>query len=185
MTNITSSSFGDQMSGSTKLAGYTNTWDRDYYVKRFNDRDSMVKNKNNNLLVGSGYNQTDIMQRFNIKNGEHLTHNINFQMSLSQYVPRYDRLAGDYSGGKLKFAENGYKQNRLLAAYTLNYDAKTAFSDNIKVILAYQKIDQDRITRTFQNVNRKTQMEDVTVLSGNIDLFKKIEKNMSFVLAWR
>jgi hemoglobin/transferrin/lactoferrin receptor protein len=176
MTNVTSSSFGDLMSGATKLNGYTNKWDRDYYVKRFDNRDSMVKNSNNNLQTGSAYKQTDIMQRFNIKTGEHLTHNLNFQLSLANYLPRYDRLAGDYSGGKLKFAENGYKQNRLLGAYTLNYDAKTAVSDNIKVILAYQKIEQDRITRRFQNVNRKTQMEDVSVLSANIDVFKKIKE---------
>lgn len=175
-TSISLSDFGDLTSGSAKLAGYTNTWDRDYYVKRFDDKDSMVKNSNNNVLVGSGYKQTDIMQKFAIKTGEHLTHNLNLQASLLPYLPRYDRLAGDYSGGNLKFAENGYTQNRLLGAYTLNYDAKTVISDNIKVILAYQKIDQDRITRKFQNVKRKIQMEDVTVLSANLDAFKKIKE---------
>jgi hemoglobin/transferrin/lactoferrin receptor protein len=127
-------------------------------------------------MIGSAYAQTDIMQRFNIKTGERLIHNLNFQLSLAPELPRYDRLAGDYSGGKFRFAENGYKQNRLLAAYTLNYDAKTKVSDNIKVIFAYQKIEQDRITRRFQNVNRKTQMEDVSVLSANIDVFKKIKE---------
>ena len=177
LTNITFSDFGNIMSGSTKLNGYTNTWDRNYYVKRFDNRDSMVKNDNNNLQVGSGYKQIDIMQRFQIKTGEHLSHNLNFQYSTSSFVPRYDRLAGDFSGGNLKFAENGYgPQNRLLAAYTLNYDGKTIVSDNIKVILAYQKIDQDRITRRFQNTNRKTQMEDVSVLSANIDVFKEIKE---------
>jgi hemoglobin/transferrin/lactoferrin receptor protein len=177
LTNITYSDFGDIMSGSTKLNGYTNTWDRNYYVKRFDNRDSMVKNDNNNLQIGSGYKQIDIMQRFQIKTGEHLSHNLNFQYSTSSFVPRYDRLAGDYSGSNLKFAENGYgPQNRLLAAYTLNYDAKTLVSDNIKVILAYQKIDQDRITRRFQNTNRKTQMEDVSVLSANIDVYKDIKE---------
>ena len=176
-TNITTSSFGDLMAGSTKLSGYTNKWDRDYYVKRFDNRDSMVKNSNNNLQVGSAYNQTDIMQRFNIKTGENIVHNINFQMSLAPNLPRYDRLAGDYSSGKLKFAENGYKQNRLLAAYTLNYNAKTILSDNLKLIFAYQKIDQDRITRRFQNNNRRTQMEDVAVKSLNLDANKRIEEN--------
>lgn len=178
LTNITYSDFGDLMSGKVKLAGYTNTWDRNYYVQRFNDRDSMVKNSNNNLLVGSGYKQMDLMQRFSIKTGDHLTHNINLQLSQAPNLPRFDRLAGDYSGGKLKFAENYYTQNRMLAAYTANYDEKTAISDNIKVILAYQKIDQDRITRRFQSLNRKTQMEDVGVMTANMDIYKKIkEKN--------
>lgn len=177
LTNITYSDFGDVMSGSTKLNGYTNTWDRNYYVKRFDNRDSMVKNDNNNLQVGTAYKQTDIMQRFQIKTGEHLSHNLNFQYSTSSFVPRYDRLAGDYTGNNLKFAENGYNpQKRLLAAYTLNYDGKTIVSDNIKIILAYQKIDQDRITRRFQNTSRKTQMEDVSVLSANVDASKLIKE---------
>ena len=177
LTNITYSDFGDVMSGSTKLNGYTNTWDRNYYVKRFDNRDSMVKNDNNNLQIGTAYKQIDIMQRFQIKTGEHLSHNLNFQYSMSSFVPRYDRLAGDYSGNNLKFAENGYDpQKRLLAAYTLNYDGKTIVSDNVKVILAYQKIDQDRITRRFQNTSRKTQMEDVSVLSANIDASKLIKE---------
>ena len=177
LTNVTVSDFGDLRAGATKLEGYTNTWDRTYSVKRFDTRDSMVKNADNNLQVGSAYKQMDIMQRFNIKTGKHLTHNLNLQYSTSSFVPRYDRLNGDYSGGKLKFAENGYgPQNRLLTAYTMNYDGKTAISDNIKVILAYQKIDQDRITRKFQNVNRKTQMENVAVLSANIDIYKTIKE---------
>lgn len=177
LTNITYSDFGDVRSGATKLNGYTNTWDRNYYVERFGNRDSMVKNNDNNLQRGSAYKQIDIMQRFQLQTGEHLSHNLNFQLSTSSFVPRYDRLAGDYSGGNLKFAENGYgPQNRLLAAYTLNYDAKTLLSDNIKVILAYQKIDQDRITRRFQNTSRKTQMEDVSVLSANVDIYKEIKE---------
>ena len=36
LTNITFSDFGDLMSGSTKLTGYTNTWDRTYFQERIN-----------------------------------------------------------------------------------------------------------------------------------------------------
>jgi hemoglobin/transferrin/lactoferrin receptor protein len=177
LTNITFSDFGDLTSGSTKLAGYSNAWDRKFYVERINERDTMLPNANNNLQKGSGYTQMDLMQRFVLKTGNHLTHNLNFQYSESGFLPRYDRLNGDYAGGKLRWAENGYgPQKRLLGAYTLNYDGKTAVSDNIKVILAYQKIDQDRITRRFQNVSRKTQMEDVSVLSANVDVFKDIKE---------
>lgn len=177
LTNITYSNFGDLTSGSVKLNGYTNTWDRNYYVKRITNRDTMMPNANNNVLTGSGYTQTDILQRFQIKTGEHLTNNLNFQLSLTPDLPRFDRLAGDFkSNGDLKYAEMGYTQNRMLAAYTLNYDAKTAFSDNIKFILAYQKIDQDRYTRKFNVNERTTQMEDVGVISANLDLTKNIKE---------
>jgi hemoglobin/transferrin/lactoferrin receptor protein len=177
MTNITFSDFGDVRSGSNKLTGYSNVWDRNYYQDRINERDTMIKNSDNNVQKGSGYSQVDIMQRFNIKTGQYMVHNLNFQYGASSFLPRYDRLNGDYKSGKFKFAENGYApQKRLLAAYTLNYDGKTTISDNVKVILAYQKIDQDRITRNFQSLNRKTQQEDVTVLSANVDAFKLIKE---------
>ncbi len=177
LTNITFSDFGDVRSGSNKLTGYTNVWDRNYYQDRINERDTMIKNSENNVQKGSGYSQVDIMQRFNIKSGQYMVHNLNFQYGASSFLPRYDRLNGDYKSGKFKFAENGYNpQKRILAAYTLNYDGKTKISDNVKVILAYQKIDQDRITRNFQSLNRKTQEEDVTVLSANVDAFKLIKE---------
>jgi len=177
LTNVTFSDFGDVMSGATKLTGYTNTWDRNYYVERINIRDTMSVNANNNLQIGSAYKQIDLMQRFNIKTGKYLTHNLNFQYSTSSFIPRYDRLAGDYLGEKLKFAENGYgPQNRVLAAYTLNFEGKTSMSDNMKLILAYQKVNQERITRRFQNTNRKTQNEDVVVLSANLEAYKQIKE---------
>jgi len=178
LTNITFSDFGNVMSGSTKLNGYSNAWDRNYFQERVNDRDTMTVNKDNNLQKGSGYTQMDLMQRFNIKTGSHSTHNLNFQYATSSYLPRYDRLNGDYVGGKFRWAENGYgPQKRLLAAYTFNFDRKTVLTDNVKVILAYQKIDQDRFTRRWQKTARISQREDVAVLSANVDANKVIKED--------
>jgi hemoglobin/transferrin/lactoferrin receptor protein len=176
ITNITTSDFGDMMSGTSKLTSSPNNWDRVFYAQQFGNRDSMVVNNNNNLQVGTAYKQTDIMQRFSLKTGAHLVHGLNLQYSESSNIPRYDRLT-EISGKTLRFAEWNYgPQKRLMAAYSINYDKKTLISDNIKVIAAYQKIDQDRISRRFQNVNRATQMEDVTVLSVNLDAAKKIKE---------
>jgi hemoglobin/transferrin/lactoferrin receptor protein len=170
LTSISNSQFGDLMSGKTALAGGTKAWDRVYYVERLNDRDSLIANSNKFRQRGSGYRQMDLMQKFNFKTGEHLIHHVNFQFSDAPFLPRYDRLAGDYSkNGKPRFAENGYVQKRMLASYTLNYNRKTLITDHLKLIVAYQKIDQDRITRRFQNNNRRIQMEDVSVWSANLD----------------
>ncbi|HEY1039395.1 MAG TPA: TonB-dependent receptor, partial [Bacteroidia bacterium] len=175
LTNVTYSNFDDLRSGNTKLTGYTNKWDRDYYVATTNGVDSMIANPDPNVQKGSGYKQLDLMQRVAIKTGKYLSHNLNFQSSQSSDIPRYDRLT-EYASGKLRFAEWNYgPQKRLLGAYTLNYDQKNLFTDNIKVILAYQKINQDRISRRFKNPVRTSQNEEVTVLSANVDAFKKIK----------
>lgn len=177
LTNITYSDFGDVRSGATKLNGSPNSWDRNFYAKRFGDRDSMVKNPDNNLQVGSGYRQMDFMQRLVIKTGAFLFHNVNFQYSQSSNINRYDRLT-EMSANKLKFAEWYYgPQKRLLAAYTLNYKRSTVLSDDVKLIFAYQKLDQDRISRNFASNNRTSQFEDVSVLSMNADVFKRIQKH--------
>lgn len=174
MTNLSYSNFGDLMSGTNKLTGSPNSWDRVYYQERFGNRDSMVLNKNNNLQKGSAYNQLDFMQRFNIRSGNFIIHGINLQYSQSTDIPRYDRLT-EYAGKTLRFAEWNYgPQKRLLASYSLNFNRKTVVSDNARLILAYQKIDQDRISRRFQNNNRTTQMEDVAVLSANLDVNKRM-----------
>lgn len=176
MTNVTYSDFGDLRSGRTKLAGSPNSWDRNYSVKRFGDRDSMVKNPDNNVQVGTAYSQLDLMQRFSLKTGNYVTHNLNFQYSKSSDIPRYDRLT-EMAGANLRFAEWNYgPQKRLLAAYTLNFEKATLLTDNVKVIAAYQKIDQDRISRRFRNNNRVTQMEDVTVFSLNTDAYKRLKE---------
>ena len=175
MTNVTYSDFDDLRSGSTKLDGSPASWDRNFYAKRFGTRDSMIKNDNNNLQVGSAYSQLDLMQRFALKSGEHTTHNLNVQYSQSSDIPRYDRLT-EMAGKNLRFAEWNYgPQKRLFAAYSLNYDKVTRITDNVKLIAAYQKIDQDRISRRFQNNNRTTQMEDITVLSVNLDAYKRVK----------
>lgn len=180
MTNVTYSKFGDVISGATKLPGYYSGWDRKFYAKRFGDRDSMVANENDNVQVGTGYNQLDFMQRFKLKTGEHMYHNINFQLSQSSDVPRYDRLT-DMSGGKLRFAEWKYgPQKRIFTAYSIESDKKTGFSDNIKLIAAYQMIEQTRITRRFQNNNRTTQTENVGVMSVNLDIAKKAFESHEF-----
>lgn len=175
MTNITYTDFDDLRSGATKLPGSYKGWDKPFYVKRFGNRDSMVVNPDDNLQVGTGYSQLDVMQRFNIKTGLHFIHNLNFQLSQSSNVPRYDRLT-DLQGGKLRWAEWNYgPQKRLFGAYSLNYDGRKKLTDNIKVIAAYQRVEQDRITRRFQRTARTRQNEDVNILSLNVDAFKRVE----------
>ncbi len=173
LTNITYSTFGDLRAGNNPLAGFDTSWKRKYYVERIGLVDSMMKNSDPNVQRGSGYSQLDFMERINFKQSEKLTHGLNFQISQSSDINRYDRLTELKSPTRLRYAEWKYgPQKRMLAAYNLNFTGKTAISDNVKFTLAYQKIAQERVSRRIDNTTRKTQLEDVAVYSANIDAHK-------------
>jgi len=108
LTNATFSDFGDLRSGHVRLAGFDTLWKRRYYVERINGKDSLVKSDDPNLQKFTGYSQADFMQRINIKQGEKIVHGLNLQYSQSSFIPRYDRLNGYYSNGKLKWHKHCY-----------------------------------------------------------------------------
>lgn len=176
-TNISFSEFGDLKSGRNKVDGYSDSWLRRNYVNHINGIDSTVANPNPFLQKGSAYSQLDVIQKINFKTGMYSDHKLNFQYSTSSFVPRYDRLSGDYSKDKFRFAENGYgPQQRLFASYTFDYKKQTMIWDEIKTIMAFQKIDQDRITRLYRNPERKIQEEDLILFSFNTDAFKLVNE---------
>lgn len=173
LTNINWSDFGDLLSGRFRNRGDTAFGKRYYYVERINGKDSMLVNSNPDLQRGSAYQQLDFMQRINFKQNDDITHGINFQLSQNNNMPRYDRLT-DLSGGNLKWAEWWYKQNRMLISYNLWLTGKTVIYDNARIITAYQKIEQGRNIRGFNNNYRNVQLENVNVKSFNSDFSKMI-----------
>jgi hemoglobin/transferrin/lactoferrin receptor protein len=177
LTSITRSDFGDLRMGANANPAYANyDWCREYVVYE-NGKDSVYQNTDPLIQKFSGYTQLDINQKILYKQNDNVSHLLNFQYSTSSDVPRYDRLQ-QRSGGNLRFAEWYYgPQNRLLASYTLTLSKPSKLYDRATVIGAFQKIDQDRITRRRNNVNRLIQAEDVNVISLNSDFAKEIGKH--------
>ncbi|MBC7864972.1 MAG: TonB-dependent receptor plug domain-containing protein, partial [Bacteroidia bacterium] len=173
LTNVTWSDFDNLRTGRFRDRADTAFGKRYYYVERINGKDSMMVNADPEVQTGSAYQQLDLMQRINFKQSDKVTHGINFQYSKNDNLPRYDRLT-ELAGGKLKFAEWYYKQNRMLVSYNLWLTGKTVAWDNARVILAYQKIEQDRVNRRFNNIYRSSQFEDLSVISVNADFAKTI-----------
>lgn len=175
LTSFTYSNFGDLRMGANANPAYGNyDWCREY-VERVNGVDSIFTNSDPLVQKFSGYRQMDITQKLLVKTGR-VSHLLNFQYSTSpDGVPRYDRLqqrAG--SANMLRFAEWNYgPQNRMLASYTLGLEGDSSIYDHASFIVAFQKIDQDRITRRRGNNIRNTQEEDVNVISLNADLAKQ------------
>ncbi len=177
LSSFTFSKYGDLRQGANRSPFVGNFGSRPWYAETFNGVDSMVMNADTNVQVGSAYTQYDILQKFTFKQNDAMTHKLNFQLSNSGDVPRYDRLT-QMSGSNPKYATWNYgPQKRLMAAYTLEFTKKNKFFDQGRVILAYQSIEESRITRKFNNVWENHNIENLDIFTLNADFAKKMNKH--------
>ena len=177
LTSFTFSKFGDLRQGSVRSPFVGNFGARNWYVERINGVDSMIVNADTNKQVGSAYNQYDILQKFTFKQNETVTHKLNFQLSNSSNIDRYDRLT-QMSGSKPKYAEWYYgPQFRMFAAYTLAFSNKNLFYDNARVVLGYQSIEESRMDRKFKKDFLNHRVENLDIITLNADFTKKIGSN--------
>lgn len=177
LTSFSYANYGDLRQGSQRNEAMGNLGVRNWYVDRINGKDSMVLNLDSNLQVGSGYSQYDILQKFTFIQKQGVTHQLNFQLSNSGNIDRYDRLTL-MSGAKPKFAEWYYgPQFRLLSAYSLELTNPTLLYDRARVVLAYQGIEESRIDRRFQKDTRNHRIENLTILTLNTDFMKRHSKH--------
>ena len=169
-TSFTYSNFDDLRGGENQNPFYKGSYgERKFYVERINGVDSLVKNSNRFLQVGSKYSQYDLVQKIAFKQNEKITHQLNIQYSNSSDIPRYDRLTDPAATG-LKFAEWYYgPQTRLLTAYDFNYLNSSSFFQSVHVGLNYQAIKESRHNRSFGSSNRSNRIENVGVAGFNID----------------
>lgn len=179
LTSFTYSQFGDLRGGANQNPLYDKTYgERFYFVKRFNDKDSLVKNTSRYNQIESSYSQYDILQKVLFQQSEKLSHQLNIQYSNSSDIPRYDRLT-DPSNTGLRFSEWYYgPQERLLAAYDLNKSDESSFFQKIHFGLNYQAIEESRVSRRFNSIYRDSRIENVGVAGGAFDIQRKSQKNV-------
>ena len=108
-TSVSYSDFGDLKMGKNRLHGFED-WGKVFeYSENSNDFYSATAtlNSDENLQQNTGYNQTDLLQKFFIPLTINTDLKLNFQFSTSSDIPRFDRL-DEKSEGTLKFAECHY-----------------------------------------------------------------------------
>jgi hemoglobin/transferrin/lactoferrin receptor protein len=165
------SDFGDLRMGSNDLKNYPGFGTRNEYVIRTGGMDMVIANDNNRIQRPSGYQQWDITQKFLYRPHDKIFHQLNFQVSNSGNIPRYDRLQ-DRRNNLPRFSEWYYgPQKRILAAYEFNYRTKGLW-DEFRTIISYQKINESRHQRLFMNSRRDNRMEDLDVAAITIDARK-------------
>ncbi len=176
LTSITYSDFGDLIQGDKRTDKFPDFGKRLFYAERIDGKDTKVTNPDYNKQVGSGYAQYDILQKFMFQQSEKVKHTINLQYSNSSDVPRYDRLT-EVSGTNPRFSEWYYgPEKRFLAAYHLELSGAKIY-DKGMITAAFQDIEESRISRNFNNVNKRSQYEKVAVWTLNADFQKVIKAN--------
>jgi hemoglobin/transferrin/lactoferrin receptor protein len=174
------SDFGDMKMGSNYTDKYPNFGRRSTYIGKVNGVDSVLTNSDDRVQKFSGYKQWDIIQKLLFKQNDHISHSLNFQLSNTNNVPRYDRFQdtknfGGSIGTTLRFAEWYYgPQKRIMGAYELNA-IKLGFADALKVNINYQDIEESRQTREYRRYDRfDSQVEKVKVFGISISARKDI-----------
>ena len=168
---------GDLREGKNRDSKYGDWGKRLYYAERINGVDSMMVNNDPLIQKQSGYTQYDITTRALWKPNTGHTVSLNLQLSNSSDIPRYDRLT-EMPGGKLKYAEWYYgPQTRLLTSLKSEWLHKTKMYDNAAVMVSYQNISEDRVSRGFGKSKKKHQEETVDIVAFNADMMKEIFRN--------
>ncbi len=176
LTSLSFGQYGDLKMGREKNPFYKKFGERNFYVERYEDRDSLVVNTNPLIQKFSGYSQYDLLQKFLFKQSDFITHQINIQFSNSSNVPRYDRLT-DPKGNGLNSAEWYYgPQTRLLTAYDLNYAKPGAGIDEIHAGVNYQYLVESRHNRRFGATQLSSRVEYVNIVGYHLGFVKRINR---------
>jgi hemoglobin/transferrin/lactoferrin receptor protein len=173
LTSFTYSNYGDLRQGAKRNDFVGSFGARPWYVERINGVDSMIMNADSNLQVGSAYSQYDVLQKFTFKQKDGVLHKLNFQLSNSSNIDRYDRLT-QTSNGNPKFAEWYYgPQFRLMSAYTLELSNATKVYDAARLTVGYQSIEESRMDRRYKKNFLNHRIENLDIVTLNADFSKK------------
>lgn len=185
-TAVSYSDFGDLKIGKKRNHGF-DQWGKIFqYSNNTNTFYNPVgiPNSNPNLQKNTGYNQLDVLQKFYVPLNKTADISFNFQYSTSSDIPNFDNLA-EVSNGKLRYAEAYYgPQNRFLASSSLHFNPDYNWLEKGSLIFAFQQIEESRIDRRMNSLDRFYREENVNVYSLNGDFFVPLNKSKNRNLSY-
>lgn len=156
------------------------------YVQVYAYHDSVMKNSEPNIQLGSGYSQVNMMQKFRFRPSETIDLTYALHYSRSSDIPRYDRSL-EISDGIPKYAEWYYGPSQWLMHH-LGAELKdtTPFFDRLKLTLAYQTYSESRYDRKFGQTLLRERQEYLDIVNFNLDADKIIldNKELFYGLEW-
>jgi len=185
-TSVSYSSFGDLQMGKKRSHGFSGWGLVPNYSENVgtNYVVSQTVNSDPTIQRNTGFNQTDVLQKFYIPLSKKTDLNINLQYSTSSNIPRFDKLS-ELKSGMLKFAEWYYgPQKRFLASTQLSINPQKKWLDKGTFTVAYQNIKESRIQRKFGSLERLYRSEEVDVYSFNGDFTVPLTKDKNRDLSY-
>lgn len=171
LTSFSHSDFGDLRMGNKRRHGYED-WGKVFDYSLNTDSyysANSTQNSNLNIQKNTGYNQSDLLQKFYFAFSDRTNLTFNIQHSTSSDIPRFDKLT-ERSSGELKFSEWYYgPQKRFLVSSQLSIRPGKKWMNNGTITGAYQNIIESRVQRKFTSLDRSYRNEMVDVYSLNGD----------------
>ncbi|MEL7271108.1 MAG: TonB-dependent receptor [Bacteroidota bacterium] len=170
-SSISFNSFGDLVMGRHGPDSYL----RNSFVTRQDGQDVLVGNSNPREQIPSGYDQLNLLQKFAYRPNSTWRYDLGLHYSETSDFSRYDRLIQpDEVGEGLRSAEWFYgPQKWFMANLQVTKKGKNKFYDGVKLTTAYQRFDESRNSRGFQDPLRSTTEETVHAATINLDFENK------------
>ncbi|MCK5815870.1 MAG: TonB-dependent receptor [Flavobacteriaceae bacterium] len=185
-TSVSYAAFDDLKMGENRSHGYDD-WGKVFeYSNNTNTyyNSDSVTNDDPNVQKNTGYNQLDVLQKFIFKLNEKQNLSVNFQHSESSDIPRFDKLT-EKDNGELKYAEWYYgPQKRTMISTQLDLHPYKSWIEEGVLTAAYQNIEESRIQRKFNSLDRFYRIENVDVFSFNGDFSVPLSENSNRSLSY-
>lgn len=144
------------------------------HVQRINNVDSIIDQENPLLMVPTGYQQNNFMQKVLFKPNERWDFQYGLHYSRTSNFGRYDRHNRKRNGIP-RYAEWEYGlQSWLMHHLQVNHRGFNRIYDQVSIRVAQQQFEESRIDRNLNNPNRTTQTEMVEATSLNTDFSKSL-----------
>ncbi|MBC8755196.1 TonB-dependent receptor [Kordia sp. YSTF-M3] len=168
LTSISHSDFDDLRMGKNGDDAYL----RPEYVTTINGEDAVVANGNPLIQKFTGYSQLNVAQRIKLVPDDIWEFDLGLHYSTTSNFPRYDRLL-QYRDGSLRYGDWHYgPQKWFMGNFQTQKKGNNTYYDNVKFTNAYQRFEESRNSRLFQDVILNVTEEKVDAISSNLDFEK-------------
>lgn len=171
LTSFTFNSFQDLIMGSHGPDSYL----RNSFVRTVDGTDELVANENPRKQISTGYDQVNFMQKIRFRPNSKWDVRSGIFYSETTDYSRYDRLirpSNDNAG--LRSAEWFYgPQKWFMGNVQINKKGNGKVYDGLKLTTAYQRFEESRNNRDFQDVTLNSTKEKVDAFNVNIDFENK------------